>query len=120
MAEQITGSEQFIDTRNIIERIAELEAIEVIDREPDEQDELDALSEFEEEYGPQIADYQHGETLIEDSYFEEYAEEMAYDIGAISREAGWPANHIDWEAAAEELKQDYTEVELFGNTYWAR
>jgi hypothetical protein len=28
--------------------------------------------------------------LINDDYFQEYAEELAYDIGAIDRDAGWP------------------------------
>lgn len=35
----------------------------------------------------------------------EYAEELASDIGAVNRDAKWPNNHIDWEAAGEELLQ---------------
>ena len=65
-------------------------------------------------------DWRHGETLIRDSYFESYAQELAEDIGAISRDAGWPNNHIDWEAAAEALQQNYTSVEFDGVTYWIR
>jgi len=59
-------------------------------------------------------------TFIRDSYFTEYAEELAEDIGAISKDSPWPACHIDWEAAASALQQDYTSGEFDGVTYWAR
>lgn len=39
---------------------------------------------------------------------------------AIDRNASWPANHIDWEAAANELEQDYTEVDFNGEVYLYR
>jgi hypothetical protein len=42
----------------------------------------------------------------------EWAEQMAEDIGAIDRNATWPKNHIDWEAAAQELLQsDYFQLD---------
>lgn len=61
-------------------------------------------------------------TLIAEDDFEEYAEELATDLGYIDDEQGnrWPFNHIDWEAAADELKQDYTTVEYDGDTYYIR
>ena len=65
-------------------------------------------------------DWRYGETLIRDDYFEEYAEELASDIGAIDRNAKWPLNHIDWKSAAEELTQDYTLVSFDGTDYWIR
>jgi uncharacterized protein YeaO (DUF488 family) len=65
-------------------------------------------------------DWRYGATLIRDSYFEEYAEQFADDIGAIDAKAGWPLMHIDWKAAAEALQQDYTEVEFDGVSYWVR
>jgi len=58
--------------------------------------------------------------MIHDRYFKDYAKQMADDIGAIDSEAGWPACHIDWEAAADSLQMDYTEVEFGGHTYWWR
>lgn len=51
-------------------------------------------------------------TLINDDYFQTYAEEHAKDCDMVGREASWPSRHIDWEAAAEELKQDYSAVEV--------
>lgn len=113
-----------LDSRDIIARIAYLETTAPIDREPDEQDELDNLYALQEEASMYAADWQYGETLIADDYFEDYAEEMAYDIGAIDREASWPLNRIDWEAAADDLKMDYNEVSLTidgdTRTYWIR
>lgn len=58
--------------------------------------------------------------LIADSYFTEYAREFANDIGAVADAYSWPASHIDWDAAADALKVDYSEVELLGVTFWAR
>ncbi|USM11458.1 antirestriction protein [Citromicrobium phage vB_CbaS-RXM] len=85
----------------------------------DDAEELRTLKAFAadlESYG----DWEHGETLIRESYFTEYAEELASDIGAIDPNAGWPLQHIDWDAAADALKQDYTEAELDGVTYYMR
>lgn len=59
-------------------------------------------------------------TLILNSYFEEYAQDLAEETGAIDKDVRWPGNHIDWEAAANELQQDYSSEDLDGNTYWYR
>jgi hypothetical protein len=84
----------------------------------DELEELKDLKALENEcnYG----DWSYGETLIKDEYFQEYAEQLAEDIGAISRDNQWPLNCIDWEQAAEELQQDYTQVNFGSDTYWIR
>lgn len=65
-------------------------------------------------------DWLYGATLIRESYFESYAQELAEDIGAINSDAQWPTCHIDWKAAAEALKMDYSEVEFDGVTYLIR
>lgn len=85
---------------------------------PEEADELAKLEAFEQEQG--AADWRHGETFIADNYFEDYARELAEDIGAIRRHMSWPYTCIDWEEAADQLKQDYSSVELDGNTFWYR
>ncbi|HEX5016575.1 MAG TPA: hypothetical protein VFX15_03195 [Actinomycetes bacterium] len=56
--------------------------------------------------------------LYADHYFPAYAEEFAYDIGAAQRESSWPP--IDWAKAAEQLKQDYTSIEIEGREFWYR
>lgn len=84
------------------------------------QEELTPLLKLQEEAQGYCPDWRYGATLIRDDYFEEYAEELAEDIGAIDRNATWPLNHIDWEAAANELKLDYTEIDYDGQSYWIR
>jgi len=85
----------------------------------DDVEELAALQNLVDEaegYG----DWRHGETLIREGYFEKYAQDLADDIGAIDRNAGWPLNCTDWEQAARELKTDYMEVSFNGETYLMR
>jgi len=59
-------------------------------------------------------------TLIRDSYFQTYAQELAEDIGAVKDDAQWPYTCIDWEHAARELQYDYSSVDIDGVTYWTR
>lgn len=65
-------------------------------------------------------DWEYGATLIREDYFEEYAQELAEDIGAIDRNAKWPNDCIDWELAARELQVDYTPVDFGGVTFYVR
>ena len=59
-------------------------------------------------------------TFIPDYEFEDYARELAEDIGAIGKDGEWPTNCIDWEQASNELKIDYSEIEVDGTTYYYR
>jgi hypothetical protein len=87
------------------------------DEQEAEYQSLISLAEEAEDYAP---DWTYGAMLIRDSYFTEYAQELADDIGAIPKDAAWPCQYIDWERAADALKQDYTSVEFDGVTYWVR
>jgi hypothetical protein len=103
--------------------------VELIDMRDDEEcemegyeeQELEELFELESDLGCTLesAD-QNGLFFIDEDYFEDYAKEFAYDIGAIDSDTVWPCTHIDWEAAADELRMDYTEVEYDGNNYLVR
>jgi predicted lipid-binding transport protein (Tim44 family) len=86
----------------------------------EEAAEYRALQALQEEAEGYCDDWRHGATLIRDSYFKDYAQELADDIGAIDRNAKWPLDCIDWEKAARELQMDYTSVEFSGVTYWVR
>lgn len=57
-------------------------------------------------------------SLISDDHFETWAQEYATDIGAINEDFRWPANHIDWEAAAAQLQMDYSSVAIEDKIYW--
>jgi len=127
MSFDIEAPGDFFDSRDVTERIDEL-VNEIGDNTaPDdfvwEREELEALLVLAEEGRGATSEWDDGATFISDYYFEEYAEEFAYDIGAINRDAGgsgWPLNRIDWKAAAEDLLIDYTSVEIDGDMYWVR
>jgi hypothetical protein len=128
----ISNHDDIIDSRDVIERIEHLEA--VLDdlkseahptdarREAiaDAEAELSALRGLAKQ-GEQCApDWSYGVALTRDSYFEDYAKELAEDLGLIKADAGWPNNCIDWGRAARELRVGYTPVEFNGVTYWVR
>lgn len=85
-----------------------------------EAEELKQLQKLANEAEGYASDWRHGETLIRDSHFEDYAQQLAEDIGAIERNVSWPYTCIDWGRAASELQQDYTAVDFGGVTYWVR
>lgn len=143
----ISNSDDMIDSRDVIARIAELEgdreaiAEEWTNRaeypdtvridpelltlaewdEGDDGQELKALLALQEEAEGYASDWRHGAALIRDSYFETYAQDLAEDMyGQQLSKAHWPFDQIDWEAAADALKADYTSVDYDGVEYWVR
>jgi hypothetical protein len=140
MSRDISNHDDTIDSRDIIERFEELEA----DRENAVGDvgaeqENNALAEWDQssdglEYAAlktllddikgQGGDEQwRGDwypiTLIRDTYFVEAMQELLEDIGDIPHHM--PSYLvIDWDATANNLKQDYTSVDFDGVTYWVR
>jgi hypothetical protein len=141
---QFSNSDDVIDSRDIIERIEYLSVYDyqvcpecgctlgdIHDEgcsEPDpvdnlteeDKEELRILDALQDDCEGYASDWRHGATLIRDSYFTQYAKNLAEDLGYIKRYVEWPLNHINWEAAAEELKVDYTEVDYDGVSYWVR
>lgn len=122
-------SADIIDVRDIIARVEELET-ELESQESATCDAdtiaernalLDILADLEGMGGDeQWRGVWYPLTLIRDSYFRDYAEELADDIGAIPRDAAWPLTCIDWDQAARELRYDYSGVDIDGTTYWTR
>lgn len=142
--QEITNNEDMLDSRDIFARIEELEEekesmLEDVPEseygnsenekwaaweDSDEFTELQNLSAFMEEFKGYGGDEQwrgdwYPVTIIRDSYFEEYTEELLTDIGYISRDfPSWIA--IDWKKTAANVQEDYTSAEFDGVTYWAR
>lgn len=124
----ITEFEDIIDSRDVIARIEYLEsaqndAAEDSEADPltdDETEELAALKALAGQGEMYAEDWHHGEALIRESYFQTYAQEFADDVCDMRNASAWPFNHIDWEAAAEDLKTDYNEIEFNGVTYYVR
>jgi len=92
--------------------------------EYDNKEELDLLNEVIAQ-GEDSPDWSYGEVLINESYFTEYTKDLiddCYDFPSEFTDGKWPWNHMnmDWEAAAEEAKADYTTIEVGGETYYIR
>lgn len=111
---------QILDSRDL-----EKEAEDLRERrdDPDLNDPLDEEEECRLEAIEALADmgipdWAYGAQLIHEDSFEDYARDYAESIGAIEEDGRWPTYHIDWEAAANDLKQDFTEVEFDGSTYY--
>lgn len=130
--QDIDNTADVIDVRDIIARVEELEPIAITvageSDDPlteDETQEYTALSALLADLAGNGGDEQwrgdwYPVTLIRDSYFKEYAQELAEEIGAIQANAQWPCRCIDWDKAAWELRMDYTSAEYDGVTYWYR
>lgn len=133
--EQITNDQDYIDVRDVIARVEHLEQlrqpgpVDLGDDNDTAQDDLfmelamleSLLSDLEGNGGDEEwRGSWYPVTLIRESYFKDYAEQLAEDIGAINSEASWPNNHINWEAAANELLIDYSSTEIDGVTYYYR
>ena len=89
-----------------------------------EKDELDTLTEVISQ-GEDSPDWNHGTALIHENYFTQYTQDLIEDTCEVPAEFSsgkWPWTHmnLDYEAAAEELKQDYTTIDADGHTYYLR
>lgn len=84
----------------------------------DNAEELAALEAFISEGSDE---WSHGVTLVRESYFEDYAQELAEEVCDIDfRKLSWPLTCIDWKQAARELRYDYTGADWAGVTYYYR
>lgn len=143
MTNTIDNSQDTIDSREIIDRIEELKTELGLDEgdydeygvnlrssfnaDPEKSDlyaELSILEKLASE-GEDSPDWIYGETLIREDYFASYIEQLIDDCYEMPKEinsGSWPYRHItiDYEAAAEEAKQDYLEVDFDGVTYLIR
>ena len=135
----------YIDTRELNERLDELERLEQavtdarealdnaegdeakddaqdaldkaeVDFGADEQEELKALRNLRDEVG---GEWRYGVTLIPENEFEDYCRELVEDIGDLPK--GVPGYIvIDWEATANNLRVDYSSVDYNGESYLYR
>lgn len=119
-----------VDSRDLQERIEKLYCFIVMSdfrkeklKDSNEQIELSQLLKFKKDCDDCEEDFIHSLTIVNEDYWEEYAEDFAKDCGYVDNERGNnnPLNDcIDWKAWADKIKQDYTELEYDGDTYYAR
>jgi len=86
------------------------------DWKEENQDELTELDDLETEVG---REWMHGATLIPEDEFTAYAQDCAEDQG-MDRNQPWPYSCIDWDQAADELKQDFSCCTYQGTDYFFR
>jgi len=83
--------------------------------------ELKEIIEFIEELESYSEDFEYGVTIIHEDYWVEFVEEDVKSLGYINNDLPWwISNHIDWEGVADEVAQDYTEVDFQGSNYYVR
>ena len=136
--DEITNSQDVIDSRDVIARIEHLESErqDVLDDaddglagqakivawdETDEGQELAALKALADEAEGYAPDWRHGAPLIRHSYFTDYCRELVEDCDGLPK--GLPAyiaDNINWDGVADDLRVDYTEVSFAGVEYWVR
>lgn len=107
---EISNNDDMIDSRDI-ERLREWGNGTTGD---------DALDQFADEGHAALADWEYGVTLVRDSYWVTYVQDLAYDCGLVTGDERWPLSCVDWERAARELQYDYCPLQYGNVTYWAR
>lgn len=110
-------TQDMIDSREIKERIETLEDLENLT--DDEREELVELKRINTEGENVAADWHYGEQLIRGTYFVEYVQELCADIGGVPLDIPCYIE-IDWDATAENIKMDYSEIEINGMIYYIR
>jgi antirestriction protein len=122
-----------IDVRDIIERLEELESdidfqctasVYGLGKEAELKAELKTLVSIMDEMQGYGGDEQwRGDwyplTLIRESHFTDYVQEMLEDCGEIPKDLPHYI-HIDWQATARDVQVDYTPIEVDGATYFYR
>ncbi len=115
-----TNKDSVIDSRDIIERIEELENL-IADESTNADflewcQEYDILTSLAEECEHYSDDWQYGSTLIHRNYFKAYMDEMIQDCYTIPELPSFMAITLDYVA----LEQDYTSVDFDGEEYLIR
>ena len=63
--------------------------------------------------------FEYGIQLIHENYIDDYLDEMLEDCDYIPKDMpSWIK--IDWQATYDNMKEDYNEIELNGNTFYVR
>lgn len=130
MTREISNNDDIIDSRDFIEYLEEKEAelsdlleayMENNDLEEfwDLKEEVDILRDVASEGESYAPDWKYGETLIRESYWVEYVEELLKDIGDLPSDIPWYIE-IDWEATANHIKMDYSTIDFGGVDYYIR
>lgn len=117
-------SEDYLNSSDIIARINELEG-ELFDEDKnlvegydhEEFQEYENLKVINDEGEKYIEDWTYGATLVSEDAWVDYATDYIQEAYYGVTWTDFPYSHMDWEAAADELREDYYEIEIDGETY---
>ena len=118
--DEITNSDKFINSSDVVERITELSRM--TSREDWEEDELVRLRDLHDQLTGIFSENAlriNNPTLVLEDDFEDYCRTTADDMGDI-REEGSVAGFVDWEAYADHVRVDWADVDFDGVTYLVR
>ena len=113
-------NEEDIDNKleEISDKESEIQECEFeYNRYAEELEELEALKE-------EISDnadegFEYGIQLIHENYIDDYLDELLEDCDNLPKDLPhWIK--IDWQATYDNMKEDYNEIELNGNTFYIR
>lgn len=110
-------AKEYVDLK---ERAEDTDAINPLDEE--EQERLKALTDLDGQFDGDMEGYARNESaMIPKEAFEDYAQELAADVGYLTERDKNPLiGFIDWTAWAESVAQDYREVTFEGREYLIR
>lgn len=135
---EVNNRQDVLDSRDIQKRIDELESdinllkdeLEELLDEAEEDRDTDRIGEIEEEIvnikselkpllelaDAGIPDWKYGTTLIHEDYWVKFVQDICEDI------SGPIPDYIvvDWEATADNIAQDYSQIDYDGETYYYR
>ena len=111
-----------LDSRDIQEELDNIESLKN-DSELNLEDLNNELQELEalkdEVSNNSDEDFEYGIRLIHEDDIDDYLHELLIDCGYIPKDLpSWI--EIDWQATYDNMKQDYNELELNGNTFYVR
>lgn len=117
----VENADDYIDSRDVIDNIEELEADIGDNESPDdfvlEREELAKLREFDAQGRDLFEEWDEGVTLINENYWSQYVEEMAYDRGWVDTDS-FIFTYVDWERLANDLLIDRTVINFDGVDYY--
>ncbi len=118
------SGEDYIDSRDLQAWLDDLEGRKP---DPDDADEV-AESDWTENDATTLKalqdivgdiDTRGGATLVNESEWVNYARQTADDFGMVD-EAGPLAKYVDWDKWADDLRGDYSVIEIAGTTFYYR
>ena len=116
--EGYTDKQNDIDNKleEIAEKENEIQECEVeYKRYTEELAELEALKEEIESNSDE--GFEYGIQLIHENYIDDYLDELLEGCGYLPKDLPYWIK-IDWQATYDNMKEDYNEIELNGNTFY--